>query len=172
MDTKKERYIPKTLAIIAFVLVFVCLGAAITLDIVIFFEKILSFIFAIFAPAFMFFIFFIGFILSLFLVFGFYIYESNGFWPLTLSIEVYKSITGDVVITPEQIQIYQIGRSAILVFAFLSFILAIISSKMDKNRRKRGDLNVRRVKPFNVITIIFSILGIIVGFGVLLIIRG
>jgi LPS O-antigen subunit length determinant protein (WzzB/FepE family) len=41
---------------------------------------------------------------------------------------------------------------------------------MDKNRRKRGDL--KRVKPYNVITIIFSILGIIVGFGVLLIIRG
>ena len=168
MDTKKERYIPKTLAIIAFVLVFLCLGSAITLDIVIFFEKILSFIFAIFASAFMLFVFFIGFILSLILVFGFYIYESNGFWPLALSIEVYKSIIGDVVITPEQIQIYQMGRSTILVLSLLSFILAIISSKMDKNRRKRRDLNVRRVKPFNVITIIFSILGIIVGFGVLL----
>lgn len=172
MDIKKERYVPKTLAIIAFILVFLCLGSAITLDIVIFFEKILSFIVGIVLSAFMFFIFFIGFIVSFILVFGFYVYESHGFWALTLSIEVFKSVTGEVLITPEQIQIYQTGRIVILALAFVSFILAIISSKMDKKERKLENLNVRRVKPFNVITIIFSILGIIVGFGILFIIRG
>lgn len=166
-EVKKEKYVPKILAIIAFSIVLSLLVGAIVFDAIMFFEAIVTFIVGILACAIVFFILFLAMILSCILIFGFYIIDNYGFWPLNATESMFKDMMGDIRFTPEQIQLFSTVRIIILALLIACFILAVISSKMHKTAKELNDPNVRVCKPFNVITIIFSILGIMVGTGMI-----
>lgn len=171
-EIKKEKYVPKIIALIAFVIILIALNGAILADCFIFLEYILSFIIAIIASCFLFLLFFIAMIVSYIFVFGFYLTEQYGFWPLSLSKDVFHQIINDALISQEQLQAFIILRIVLITTCLICFIMAIISASLDKKERKLESLNVKTCKPFNVITIILSILGIVVGFGMLFIIQG
>jgi small-conductance mechanosensitive channel len=95
-----------------------------------------------------------------------------GFWPLSLSISIFKDILGDVYMSDAQITTFISLRIAIIIMLISMFILAIVANKMHKRRIKEKDSNIRKIKPFTVVAIIFSILAIVIGFGMILIVKG
>lgn len=170
--TNKRIYIPKVLALVSFCTVFGLILVSIITDLVIFKDYILAFIGGIIITGFLFFIFFIGFVLSILLVFGIGIVNDAGFWPLSLSISIFKDILGDVYISDAQITTFISLRIAIIIMLISMFILAIVANKMHKRRIIEKDSNIRKIKPFTVVAILFSILAIVIGLGMILIVKG
>ena len=170
--TNKESYIPKVLALVSFCTVFGLILVSIITDLVIFKDFILTFIGGMIITGVVFIILFIGFVLSILLVFGVGIVKDSGFWPLSISISIFKEILGDVYMSDDQIRTFIVLRIAIIIMLISMFILAIVANTMHKRRIKENDPNIRIVKPFTVVAIIFSILAIVIGFGMILIVKG
>ena len=93
----------KALAIIAFCLVLFALCVAGISDIVIFAQTIFYFLAAIIIGAIVFIVGFILLLISFCLIFGFYLIESYGFWPLDWSVQAFHEIIADAAITPAQV---------------------------------------------------------------------
>ena len=170
--TNKECYIPKVLALVSFCTVFGLIFVSIITDLVIFKDFILNFIGGMIITGVIFIIFFIGFVLSIFLVFGIGIVKDSGFWPLSLSISLSKEILDDVYMSEDQIRTFIVLRIAIIIMLISMFILAIVANIMHKRRIKENDPNIRKIKPFTVVAIVYSILAIAIGFGMILIVQG
>ena len=170
--TNKECYIPKVLALVSFCTVFGLIFVSIITDLVIFKDFILTFIGGMIITGVIFIIFFIGFVLSIFLVFGIGIVKDSGFWPLSLSISLSKEILDDVYMSEDQIRTFIVLRIAIIIMLISMFILAIVANIMHKRRIKENDPNIRKIKPFTVVAIVYSILAIVIGFGMILIVKG
>ena len=168
----KKIYVPKIIAIIAFILTFTLLLVAIIVDISIVYEYILTFIFAIIASIFLFFIFLVAFVISCMLVFGVYLANTYGFWPINATKDSFLAIMGDAVINQEQISTFATIRIIILVLVIVSFILSIIALAIDKklkNQRKKPPKVA--CKAFAIVALIFSIFGIIAGVTLLSLIQ-
>ena len=170
--TNKECYIPKVLALVSFCTVFGLIFVSVIIDLVIFKDFILTFIGGMIITGVIFIIFFIGFVLSIFLVFGIGIVKDSGFWPLSLSISLSKEILDDVYMSEDQIRTFIVLRIAIIIMLISMFILAIVANIMHKRRIKENDPNIRKIKPFTVVAIVYSILAIVIGFGMILIVKG
>ena len=170
--TNKECYIPKVLALVSFCTVFGLIFVSVITDLVIFKDFILTFIGGMIITGVVFIILFIGFVLSIFLVFGIGIVKDSGFWPLSISISLSKEILDDVYMSEDQIRTFIVLRIAIIIMLISMFILAIVANTMHKRRIKENDPNIRIVKPFTVVAIVYSILAIVIGFGMILIVKG
>ena len=170
--TNKESYIPKVLALVSFCTVFGLIFVSVITDLVIFKDFILTFIGGMIITGVVFIILFIGFVLSILLVFGVGIVKDSGFWPLSISISIFKEILGDVYMSDDQIRTFIVLRIAIIIMLISMFILAIVANTMHKRRIKENDPNIRIVKPFTVVAIVYSILAIVIGFGMILIVKG
>lgn len=170
--TNKECYIPKVLALVSFCSVFGLIFVSIITDLVIFKDFILNFIGGMIITGFFFIIFFIGFVLSILLVFGVGIVKDSGFWPLSISISLSKEILDDVYMSEDQIRTFIVLRIAIIIMLISMFILAIVANIMHKRRIKENDPNIRKIKPFTVVAIVYSILAVAIGFGMILIVKG
>lgn len=163
--TKSKKAIAaKIIAIIAFSLVFATLGFAITSDIVLFAQQIISFIAACIASVFLFFIGIILMVLSLVLVFGFYLLDSKGFWPATWATNGFKDIVADAAITSEQLAIITSVRIILIAICFIVLVGAIVALALRKASIKDGYIDKQKLtKAFGVVTIIFASLGLLVG---------
>lgn len=170
--TNKESYIPKVLALVSFCTVFGLILVSIITDLVIFKDFILTFIGGMIITGVVFIILFIGFVLSILLVFGVGIVKDSGFWPLSISISLSKEILDDVYMSEDQIRTFIVLRIAIIIMLISMFILAIVANIMHKRRIKENDPNIRKIKPFTVVAIVYSILAIAIGFGMILIVQG
>ena len=170
--TNKESYIPKVLALVSFCTVFGLILVSVITDLVIFKDFILTFIGGMIITGVVFIILFIGFVLSILLVFGVGIVKDSGFWPLSISISLSKEILDDVYMSEDQIRTFIVLRIAIIIMLISMFILAIVANIMHKRRIKENDPNIRKIKPFTVVAIVYSILAIAIGFGMILIVKG
>ena len=170
--TNKECYIPKVLALVSFSSVFGLIFVSIITDLVIFKDFILTFIGGMIITGVVFIILFIGFVLSILLVFGVGIVKDSGFWPLSISISLSKEILDDVYMSEDQIRTFIVLRIAIIIMLISMFILAIVANIMHKRRIKENDPNIRKIKPFTVVAIVYSILAVAIGFGMILIVKG
>lgn len=170
--TNKECYIPKVLALVSFCTVFGLILVSVLTDFVIFKDFILTFIGGMLITGVLFIILFIGFVLSIFLVFGIGIVKDSGFWPLSISISMFKEILDDAYMSDDQIRTFIILRIAIIIMLISMFILAIVANKMHKRRIIEKDPNIRIIKPFSVVAIVYSILAIAIGFVMILIVKG
>lgn len=170
--TNKESYIPKVLALVSFCTVFGLIFVSIITDLVIFKDFILTFFGGMIITGVVFIILFIGFVLSILLVFGVGIVKDSGFWPLSISISLSKEILDDVYMSEDQIRTFIVLRIAIIIMLISMFILAIVANIMHKRRIKENDPNIRKIKPFTVVAIVYSILAIAIGFGMILIVKG
>lgn len=151
----------RVFAIIAFALVWTALGIAVVADIFTFGQLILFFVFACFLAAAAFIIMFVLCIVSCMLIFGVYLLEQYGFWPVTVAAGLYHEVMADAAIAPERISIFMAVRILLLIFCVFVFVFSIIALSMNKKAKKEGFQGKRGLTTaFGVVSLILSILGI------------
>lgn len=150
----------KVLAIIAFTLVLVTLVVAIISDIAIFAETIMTFVFGTLFSVFAFFFLVIAMLASCILVFGIYLLKEHGFWPLDLTIKLYKEILDSIHLTEQQVITFRGFRIAFLIICVITFIMAIVALHKDELISPKVPL-----KGLSIVALILSILGIITAIG-------
>ena len=150
----------KILAIIAFVLVMVTLVVAIISDIAIFAETIMTFVFGTLFAVLAFVVLVVAMLASCILIFGVYLLSEHGFWPLDLSIKLYKEILDSIHITEQQVIAFRGFRIAFLIICVITFIMAIIALHKDELISPKVPL-----KGMSIVALILSILGILTAAG-------
>ena len=158
MNSMKAKRI---LAIISFSLVMVALLVAIITDIAVFSDVLKTFIGGIIISCIAFIVLIIFMLASIIMIFGIFLLKEYGFWPLNLSIQLFREILADIEIAPEQLSTFRGLRMVLLVICVIAFILAIIASSKGSNKEKPP------LKPMSTIAIIFSILGFLVAVSML-----
>ena len=153
------------IAIVVFSLTFAGLLGAVISDVVILSHNIITFISACVAGAITFVFALILCFLSIILVFGIFILDNYGFWPSSWAATIFKEIMNEAIITPSQVQILTIIRIVLIVVCSLSFVGAIVSLALRKAAKNKGSVTPKIIKPFAILTIVFSVLGLIVGAG-------
>ena len=152
----------KALAIISFVVVMLTLLTAIISDFAIFMDAILMFVGAIIFSAIAFVFLLVCMIVSFILIFGIYLAENYGFWPLTLSFQFFQEILKDIQITPEQVATFRGFRIAFLIICVITLIISIVAQHKDEMINEKVPL-----KGLSKAAMIFSIMGIVVAIGMI-----
>ena len=161
-EANKKAKVARTLATIAFTITMVSVAGLAIADFVLFSEQIFSFIFGLFAMVGVFVIGIVFMFFSIIFIFGIKIAEERGFWPATWALNTFQSIMADAALTEEQIILIIIIHSIVLGLALVSFILGVIASSKVKRIKKSGlPIIYPSIKPFTVLSILFSILNII-----------
>ena len=167
---KKLGKAAKIIAIICFSLVLSTLFAATVSDFVIFAEQILKFAASIIATAMIFVFMVILFVVCFVLIFGFFLVESKGFWPLTITINAFKEMMGDIKFNSNQLATLVSVRWVLLVICILCLASSIVSLSLRKAAIKQGFIDKNKhIKKFDVVALVFSSLGIAVATIVLLV---
>lgn len=161
------------IAIHCFVLVFALLLAALISDILIFAQQLIMFVVAVLGAAVTFIAGFFLMIISIILIFGFYLLESTGFWPYEWAKQAFTEIIKDAQLTSAQVGVLIGVRIALLVccvIIFLSAIVALIFASIAKKQNKKLGIKIRQglTKAFSIISIVFSVLGFFMALIVLL----
>ena len=167
-NTDGKAKAAKTIAIIAFVLVVLALMSAIVSDIAIFSQQIFGFFVACIGSAAVLIIGFILFVFSCIFVFGLYLLEEHGFWPITWSSDVFHQVLEDYSIAKEQVIALISIRVMLIIACVTVFILSIISLALSKSAKKNGYTNRQGLtKAFSIISLILSVFGIFAAITVL-----
>ena len=160
----------KTYATVCFYLILGALAAAIISDIVILGEQILAFITALVSSAFVFMLGLILFVVSIMLLFGIFLIEQYGFWPVTWAANNFRDVMAESPVTDNQLNIMIVIRIALLGICFFVFISSIVlKSKMKKERLVDKTINQRPARAFSGVSLGLSLLGLFVGTGVIVI---
>ena len=163
--SKKDKAI-KILSIIVFSLIMSALLMALISDGIILSKQIFGFIFALVASAVVFIIALVCMVISIVFIFGVYLLEANGFWPMKWTTSTYKAIMADYTLTAEQMHSAVVIRIILLVICVIVFIASIVALAMLKRAKKNNKEIKRKMETsFSVIALIFSILGMIVCLG-------
>ena len=162
----------EVIALIAFIMCFVSLVLALIFDIAAFSQVLLQLLAAIIVPILLFFMLFVLFLFSFVLIFGFFLVKEFGFWPLTLSIQIFKEIIGEIVFKPNDIDKFINMRIILIVLCSLILISAIVSKVLRNVDVKK--LNIKpniKSKKFSTAAIVLSSLGLMISIGVILIFK-
>ena len=160
----------KIIAIIAFCLVFSALAFAIISDVIVFAQQIIMFIVACFAAVALLIIGFILMIVSIVFVFGIYLLEEYGFWPINWAFDGFNEVLADAAFTSEQAQLLVAIRIILVICCVVGFVLSIVALSLKKSAEKDGYQEKQKLtKSFGVLSLIFSILGFFMGIFVLII---
>ena len=161
------------ISIFCFVLVFALLLVAVISDILIFAQQLIMFVVAVLGAAVAFIAGFFLMIISIILIFGFYLLESQGFWPYEWAKQAFSEIIKDAKITSAQMGVLIGVRIALLiccVIIFVSAIVALVFASIAKKQNKKNGVAIRQglTKAFSIISIIFSGLGFFMALIVIL----
>ena len=158
----------KIIAIVCFALVFSLIIVAFVVDIVTFADVFFAFITGILGATVMFVIGFFLMMVSCLLIFGIYLLEEYGFWPIEWAIKAYNESMAEATITVEQILIFRIVRIVLLVLCVLIIASCIVSLILKKKAKKAGYVGkTAMITAFDIVAIIFAIFGILVAIGML-----
>ena len=166
MEKGNIKSLAKIFAIVSFVLVFVSIFLAVVFDFVAFKEAVLQFVASLIMPCLAFVVLLMAMVASIIFIFGIVLLKEYGFWPLSLSIQFFKEIIGDIKITSSQIQLFITFRIILLVLCLIVITLAIAARTLSKKNQEAGS---RLVKVMSTVSIILAILGIIVSIGMIVI---
>ena len=167
---KSKASIAKAFAIIAFCLVMAALTGAIVCDIAVVGKAIFMFFAAVLLSAFAFIIAFVLFILSCMLIFGVYLLDTYGFWPLTFSANFFGEIMKDAVITDQARSIFIAVRILCLILCVLAFIFAIVALSNRRRAKKAGFEQKQKLSTsFGIISLLLSVFGVFASLIMLLI---
>ena len=161
----------RTMAIVIFITTFAALLLAIVSDIAIFSDQILGFIGACISAVGTFIIACVFLFFSIVLVFGVYLLKQDGFWPLVWATSAFDSVLKDYSIASWQLTTLIAIRIALIIVCFLVFVTSIVvlslvkSIKIENPERKQ-----KLTKAFGIVSLIFSILGMLAAAGIVLII--
>ena len=147
----------KGLSIASFIIVMLALIIAVITDIAIFSNVLKTFIAAIILSSVIFVILVAAFLVSFILIFGFYLVEKHGFWPLTVSMNAFKGILSDVEITASQLGAFKGARIGLLIACVIALIIAIVakSIRLEDGKKPKNGLATTAM--------VFAILGLVVG---------
>lgn len=160
----------RIIAIIIFSLIMASLVTAIATDLSIFSEQIFGFFGACIASAIVFLFGCVLMLFSIMLVFGFYLLNSEGFWPGRWATAAFYDVMKDIKITQVQLNALITIRILLLTICIVVFIASIVALSLAKSARKK-DPEIRQglTKTFSILSLIFSIFGAMAS-GVLLLI--
>ena len=158
IENKKEKYVPKTLALIAFIIIIATIFLALISYTIIFHDAITTYISSLIVCMYAFILLFIVMVISFIVVFGIPLVQKYGFWPAKLTRDLYHNIIGDIVITKNQMQLFKIFSLVFVLFALSTLSIAIIAFIKDKQEKKNGAEPKVVFKPFAIIALILSIL--------------
>ena len=161
--------VAKIIAIVVFSLTFAALFGAVISDIIILAQTIIAFITACILSALTFVFALILCFLSIVLVFGVFILDNYGFWPATWAKNIFHDIMNEHMLTSTQIEALKIIRIILIIVCFICLAGAIVGLSLGSNAKKQG-YTCKLIKPFGVVSIVFSSLGLVVGAGALFII--
>lgn len=152
----------KTLAITCFILVLSALASALISDAIVVGQAILGFALALVISIVVFFFAIICMFISIVLVFGIYLLENNGFWPIDWAKNAFDEVMKDYEVTQGQLNDLFVIRIILLVVCIAAFVIAIIAIKrIKKEKKKEPSIKVVPYKGFAISSLVFSILGII-----------
>ena len=156
----------KIIAIVIFSLIMAALLTAIISDALIVSKQIFGFIIALFASVIAFLFGLILMAISFVLVFGVYLLESKGFWPIEWARSTYNNVMADYVITTEQIGKLVMIRIVLLIVCLIVLIASIVALVLAKKVKKQNkEVKQKLTKAFSITALIMSILGIFVCAG-------
>ena len=158
----------KILAIICFSLIMAALVTAIVSDAIIVGQSILGFVLALIIAVIAFLVGVILMIISCMLIFGIYLLNQEGFWPIAWAESAFKDVMKDYQITSAQIDILFTIRIVLLVICISVFIMSIIVIRHVKKIKKQDKtINRKPTSGFGTVSLVLSILGTIASLGVL-----
>lgn len=161
MQNSSKANAAKVIAIIAFSLVMTALAIAIISDVTLFAEQVMAFIGACLVSVMVFFFGCILFIVSIAFLFGIYLLDEYGFWPVAWTKQTFAEILKDYAITQEQIATTTLIRTALIIICISVFVLSIVALSLRKSATKDGDQGSKGLTiSFGVVSLILSILGI------------
>ena len=168
--TKSRTRPYEIIALVSFILCFVSLVLAIIFDFSAFKNVILQFIAALIVPIIVFILLTILFLASFILIFGFFLVKSYGFWPLNISVSLFKEIIGEIEFKPDDIQQFRIYRYILLGLCIAILVGAIASKIMKAVDYKKLNITPNKASgKFSTTAIVLSTLGIMVSIGALVI---
>ena len=160
--------VSKIIAIVCFALVFSLILIAFVADVVTFADVFIAFVTGILGATVMFIIGFFLMMCSCLLIFGIYLLEEYGFWPVNWAINAYNESMAEATITAEQVMIFRAVRIVLLVICFLIIVACIVSLVFKKKAKKAGFIGkTAMITAFDIVTIIFAIFGILVAIAML-----
>ena len=168
-EVQKKKSPAEVLSIVSLIVVISAIPLAILFDVISLRYVILQFIACLIVPVLAFFVLFVAMIASLILIFGIFLLEQNGFWPLSVSIGLFKDMLGSITISQQEIDLFKIFRIILIVICLSVFILSIVSRALDKANANIEERPIKReIKGRTKASIILSILGMIVSTGALI----
>ena len=165
VDTKakKPTLVSQKVTMTAFGLSIFLIFLAAIFDLIAFKDTILTFIAGIVVSAAAFVVLCVLFLISFILIFGFYLVQKEGFWPLPLSIEFFKEVMGEVKVTAEQIAMFRTFRIVLIVLCIATLIVAIVGKVMTKKDIKAGLVKrLKSVDGYATAAIVLTIIGALV----------
>lgn len=169
-EVNKFARAAKIIAIVVFSTVFAALLAAIISDFAIFSTQIVGFFVACLGGIAAFIFGFILMIFSIVLIFGIYLLEQDGFWPVAWAQKTFHEALADVAITQQQVDSLIAIRIVIVVVCFLILAASIVALALASVAKKREpEIKQGLTKAFSIVSIVFSSLGLLAAVGVILI---
>ena len=160
---KKPTLVSQKVTMTAFGLSIFLIFLAAIFDLIAFKDTILTFIAGIVVSAAAFVVLCVLFLISFILIFGFYLVQKEGFWPLPLSIEFFKEVMGEVKVTAEQIAMFRTFRIVLIVLCIATLIVAIVGKVMTKKDIKAGLVKrLKSVDGYATTAIVLTIIGALV----------
>ena len=158
----------KILAIVCFSLIMAALVAAIVSDAIIVGQSILGFVLSLIIAVIAFIVGVILMIISCMLIFGIYLLDQEGFWPIAWAERAFKDVMKDYQVTQAQIDTLITIRIVLLVICISVFIMSIIVVRHVKKIKKQDKtINRKPTSGFGTASLVLSILGMIASLGVL-----
>ena len=168
--SKKEK-VARIMAIVIFSTIFGALTLEIVSDIAIFSDQIMGFIGACISAVGTFIVACVFLFFSIVLVFGVYLLKKDGFWPLIWATSAFHSVLKDYEIAPWQLTTLIGIRVALIIICFLVFVTSIVVLSLMKSVKKENPERKQKLtKSFGIVSLIFSILGMLAAAGIILII--
>ena len=131
----------------------------------------MAFLGAIIVSVFVFFISIMLMIISIILIFGFYLLKEYGFWPITWTSSAFKSVVSGAKIDSATISSFVGVRVFLIILCILIFILSIVSLSLCKSANKEGYKGKQGLsKSFASISLVLSIFGLLSAIMMLLIV--
>ena len=140
---QQQKRLSRIFTGISFGMVWFALLLAVIFDFIAFKDVILHFVAGIIVTGIAFVFLTVMFVASFILVFGFLIIDDYGFWPLKLTVSLFKDILGDIHISAESVQLFFIFRIILFVICIAIVVLAIIAKAYIKQDKAKGLYNIK-----------------------------
>ena len=165
LPSQKKRP-SEILATVSLVLAILAIPLAFGFDLIAFHNAILTFVGMLIVGSIAFIVLTGLFLISFILIFGFYLVEKEGFWPLKYTLQFFDEMFKDLTITSQEVQLFITLRIVLIVICVALVVTSSIAKVMLDNEKKAGI-----TRPFDSApgqakaALVLAIIGIVVSIG-------